>query len=139
MSSNTILVIASLIAIVVPDQIYNPELKELKNGVLVMDEGFVLQGGGSAHALIKLNVSKLKLEVNKSCRGAKMLSEFVTTYDRDKKGYVVFKDVKSLVDTIDDLCSYIDLQIYNLEKTFKLCVPLNDKNDRIKKGKLDQF
>ena len=35
MSSNTILVIASLIAIVVPDQIYNPELKELKNGVPV--------------------------------------------------------------------------------------------------------
>ena len=47
-----------------------------------------------------------------------------------KKGYEVFRHVKPLVETIKDLCSYIDLQIYNLEKVFKLSEPLNEENAR---------
>ena len=133
MSLHNFFVISISIAFVVPDQNYSPDLKELTNGVLVMDEGFVLQGGGSAHALIKLNVSNLKVEVSKSCFGAKMLSKFVITYDKNKKGYEVFRDVKPLVETIKDLCSYIDLQIYNLEKVFKLSKPLNEENARHKR------
>ena len=85
MSLHNFFVISISIAFVVPDQNYSPDLKELTNGVLVMDEGFVLQGGGSAHALIKLNVSNLKTEVSKSCFGAKLLSKFVITYDKNKK------------------------------------------------------
>ena len=50
-----------------------------------------------------------------------------------KKGYEVFRDVKPLVETIKDLCSYIDLQIYNLEKVFKLSKPLNEENARHKR------
>ena len=111
-----LVIVAMVIAKAVPDQNYNPELQELRNGVLVQDQGFVLQGGGSAHALIKLNVTNLQFEVEKSCLGAKLLSQFVIEYDIDKKGYTTFKDVKPLVETINDLCSYINSQMNNLLK-----------------------
>ena len=126
-----LVIVAMVIAKAVPDQNYNPELQELRNGVLVQDQGFVLQGGGSAHALIKLNVTNLQFEVEKSCLGAKLLSQFVIEYDIDKKGYTTFKDVKPLVETIHDLCSYINSQMNNLLKTFKLQEPSdNDRNKR---------
>ena len=60
-----LVIVAMVIANAVPDQNHNPELQELRNGVLVQDQGFILQGGGSAHALIKLNVTNLQFEVKK--------------------------------------------------------------------------
>ena len=54
-----------------------PEIKELENGILIKKIGHLLQGGGSSHALIKFNISRLALESELSCSGVEMVAGFV--------------------------------------------------------------
>ena len=119
-------------------QTQNVKVEELENGVLVKNLGFLLQGGGESHALVKLNITNLALETEMSCSGVDMIEKFV----KDKHSYkkkVVLNELDPLVDTLKDICSYTKYQLENLVATFRLHQEitegsLNNPEDRDKRA-----
>ena len=89
-------------------------LTELNNGVLVRKVGYMLQGGGFAHALVKLNISRLASESSNSCDGVTRIEELLekvlsstSSADRIK----IIGELKPLVKTLGDICDYTQRQL----------------------------
>ena len=98
-------------------------LTELTNGVLVRKVGYMLQGGGFAHALVKLNISRLASESSNSCDGVTRIEEFiekVLSSTSSEERIKIIGEIKPLVETLRDVCGYIKSQLLNLVQTFQL-------------------
>ena len=103
-----------------------PVLEELNHGVLVKNIGFLLQGGGEAHAMLKLNMTDLENKASLSCAGVKLIKEFVEV-ERNEKQTKVIKEIKPLTKILENLCEYTKDEMENLIKTFRLN---HDEQDR---------
>ena len=96
-----------------------PKIEELNHGVLVKNIGFLLQGGGEAHAMLKLNMTDLANKASLSCAGVKLIKEFVEV-ERNEKQTKVIKEIKPLTKILENLCEYTKNEMENLIKTFRL-------------------
>ena len=106
--------------VIAEDPILNqPTLEEIQHGVLVKNIGFLLQGGGESHAMLKLNLTNLQFHTDRSCSGVEMIKDFVEV-KRNTKQTRVIKEILPLVNTLKNLCVYTKAQMENLVKTFRL-------------------
>ena len=62
-------------------------VRELQNEVLIKKVGVLLQGAGNAHAIVKLNISRLAFEAQLTCQGVTIIDMFVENILRDGQYY----------------------------------------------------
>ena len=109
--------------------INKPILEELDHGVLVKNIGFLLQGGGEAHAMLKLNLTDLSNQATLSCAGVKVIKDFVKV-PRNTKHTRVVNEILPLTRVLDNLCEYTKDEMYNLIRTFRFHQEDHHKNKR---------
>ena len=115
------------VGFVITDELSQPTLKEISHGVLIKNIGFLLQGGGQSHAMLKINLTNLELNLKLSCSGLDMIQEFAEKKRNIKQSRVI-NEITPLIKTLQNLCAYTQGQMSNLIKTFRL------HNDREKRS-----
>ena len=99
-------ILLTIVSFVFADELLNtPKLEEIEHGVLIKNVGFLLQGGGESHAMLKLNLTNLEYHTEQSCSGVAKLKVFMEV-KRNSKQTRIIEEITPLINTLENLCAF---------------------------------